>query len=47
LNDDYTPMEFVVDAIEQFFEWIAKVQYISCSAFIMKESPSAELAGIK
>ena len=39
LNDDYTPMEFVVDAIE--------VQCISCSAFIMKESPSAGLARTK
>jgi ATP-dependent Clp protease adapter protein ClpS len=43
LNDDDTPMEFVVAAIERFFD----MQCISCSAFITKESPSAGLTRTK
>jgi ATP-dependent Clp protease adapter protein ClpS len=31
LNDDYTPMEFVVDVGAHFSAWTARLRPVSCS----------------
>lgn len=42
LNDDYTPMEFVIHILERFFRRIVKVPPASCSMSITTASANAE-----
>ena len=41
LNDDYTPMEFVVEVLEVFLVWIVKRLLASCWRYTHKERLSA------
>src|SRR5471030_3082786 len=41
LNDDYTPMEFVVHVLEKFFQKDVEAATRSCSTSIIMESGSA------
>ena len=41
LNDDYTPMEFVVHVLERFFRRTAKPPHASCFMFTIIEWASA------
>jgi hypothetical protein len=48
LNDDHTPMWTLSWTLSKSSStWISKVQGVSCSAFIMKELPSAGLTHTK